>query len=119
MGKNLTIYFNDECLELIEAIEGKGTLINQLILDHFANDEENLRLKIDKAEMEFNQLRARLNVKIKHREMLAAKKLEVHKLSQEEQERQNRLAKHQMAWENSEITDEEYWAKFENGKFKD
>jgi hypothetical protein len=42
MGKNLTIYFDEESIDYIEKVEGKGTLINQLIKDHFSNDLENL-----------------------------------------------------------------------------
>lgn len=52
MGRNLTIYFDDESLEYIEHLEGRGTLINDLIHENFRNDEENLKKRLDKADKE-------------------------------------------------------------------
>lgn len=80
MGKNITIYFDDECIEYIANLEGKGTLINNLLKDHFRNDEDNLmrRLQLvdnEKKEIlrkldEFQTIRARKEIhNAKEREM--------------------------------------------------
>lgn len=56
MGKNLTIYFDDEALSYIEAIDGKGTLLNQLVKEHFGNDIENLKRKASSLNLEIEQI---------------------------------------------------------------
>jgi len=52
MGKNIMIYFDDEAIDLVEKIEGRGTLINQLVKDHFSNDIEFLERKLKTLDLE-------------------------------------------------------------------
>jgi flagellar biosynthesis GTPase FlhF len=117
MGENITIYFREEVVQLIKDREGRGALINDLIIDHFANDEDIIRIKLDKAEMEFNQLKARLNKKIEEKEMIRQKAMEVKKDSQEEINRKKQIESLKEKWQNNEIDDDEYFSHFDKGVF--
>ncbi len=119
MGKNQTIYFNDNSIELLGDIEGKGTLINKLIEEHFSSDEDILQRRVELAEQSLNALKAKLSIKVEHRLKLKTDREEKDKLSEEEQERKNRLESHKSQYKNKKITDKAYFAKFnkKTGKF--
>ena len=75
----MTTYFADDVLELIEKIDGKGTLINELIREHFSKDEETIRRRVTMAEQELNALKARLSLKVEQRHAREAQKEEAKK----------------------------------------
>jgi len=113
MGKNHTIYFNDEVEELIGSLTGKGTLINGLVLEHFNNDEETLRRKIDTLEQEFNAMNAKLKLKVTQRQERENKVLIEKKQSVEQLKRKKDVADHQERFRKGEITEKEYWEFFD------
>lgn len=62
MGKNYTIYLHDDVEVLINDVENRGSLINNLIRDHFAsNDEEYIRRQIENKRQEEDFLQKRLD----------------------------------------------------------
>ena len=119
MGKNHMIYFDEETEELAGGIEGRGTLVCELIKQHFSNDEETLRRKVEASEQEFNALTAKLNLKVKQRQDKEAKNREVKKQSKEEIERRIQLNEWKKKLEKHEITAEEYFKAFDKeGKYE-
>lgn len=113
MGKNITIYFNDEVLELIEKIDGKGTLINQIIIDHFSNDEDVLRRNMERLDRELNIVRAKLEAKLeaKANERLKreANLTKTTQASKKKREKYDKIRKGlELMVKNKEITFEEY-----------
>ena len=68
MGKNYTIYFHDETDELLGSVDGKGKLINQLIIDYFNEDLEYLIRKLSKLQSEIKFVEDKINKKRKERE---------------------------------------------------
>jgi len=118
MGKNSTIYLKDEVIELLGEMEGKGTLINSLILDHFSNDEDILVRKLKALERESNFIRKKLEAKQNQRlklETLRQRKAEV---SRGEIIRRKKLENWKQKHESEEITEEQYMKAFnKKGKF--
>lgn len=115
MGKNVTIYLDDEALQLYEQSE-KGILINRLLKDYFSNSEEVLNERFLIADRERNVAKARLDEKINQRlrkEQEASKKK---MLTKEQEERRLEVEEMKRKWQNDEITDEEYWDFFDNRK---
>tara|TARA_Y100000310_G_C20272405_1_gene618636 strand:- start:50 stop:418 length:369 start_codon:yes stop_codon:yes gene_type:complete len=108
MGKNMTIYFSDDVLELIGEVDGKGTLINELIREHFSHDEETLRRKVDMAEQEFNALNARLKLKVQQREDLLQQQKKIKKQTQAQIDRANVVAGIKAQYDAGEMTTDEY-----------
>lgn len=118
MGKNYTIYFHDDVAELIGTVEGKGTLINELIREHYSNDEETLRRKVSMAEQEFNALNARLKLKVEQRHEAQEKINVVKKLSAEEDHRKKALEKWKKLMDTDKIDVDKYMSAFDKkGKF--
>ena len=113
MGKNLTIYFSDEALELIEHLEGKGSLINKLVIEHFSNDEETLRRKVELAEQEFNALNAKLKMKVSQRLDMEAKRTIERKKSESEIKRKEEVEEMKRKLAAGEITEDEYFEFFD------
>ena len=113
------IYFNEQSEELLGEVEGKGTLINSLILEHFSNDEEHIRRKIEHLEQQFNAETAKLNLKVEQRQRKAAEAMEVKKESIDEIEHKAAVTAWKFKLENGEITMEEYMKGFDKktGKF--
>jgi len=113
MGKNMSLYLSDDVLELIGAIEGKGTLINELIREHFSNDEETLRMRVQESSRELDILKLRLTKAMEkrlHRETQANLTTAQHKKAEK---RALAVAEHQRKWKAGEISDAEYWAFFD------
>lgn len=109
MGKNITIYFNDEVLELIEKIDGKGTLINQIIIDHFSNDEDVLRRNMERLDRELNIVRAKLEAKANERLKREANLTKTTQASKKKREKYDKTRKGlALMVKNKEITFEEY-----------
>lgn len=109
MGKNITIYFNDEVLELIEKIDGKGTLINQIIIDHFSNDEDVLRRNMERLDRELNIVRAKLEAKANERLKREANLTKTTQASKKKREKYDKIRKGlELMVKNKEITFEEY-----------
>lgn len=109
MGKNYTIYFHDDVDELIGQVDGKGTLINNLIRQHFSHDEETLRRKITIMNRELDILKVKLESKREERLQKEGATAEI------KEERMNRKKKHDIAKkkiiqqaENKEITFDEF-----------
>ena len=117
MGKVFSLYLDDEATELVGSIEGRGTLINNLIKEHFSDDEDFLNRKKKQLENGLNSINARLqekiNKKLEHLKEIEAKE----KVSDEELERKAALAAWERKWSNEEITDDEYFEKFKDGRF--
>jgi len=109
----MTIYFSDDVLELIEGIEGKGTLINELIREHFSHDEETLRRKVDMAEQEFNALNARLKLKIQQREAILQQQKKIKKQDKASLDRKAEVDKIKKDLASGKITQKEYFAFFD------
>ncbi len=117
MGKNYTIYFKDECVELIDMLPGKGPLINKLVVDYFNNDIEHLQHKIAQQETKLNSLRAMLKNQLdevnarKEQEELdgaeAKSKQEQHKKA--EYERLAPLRELMKLYKAKKLTYKEYW----------
>lgn len=108
MGKNITIYFDDECCELIEKIEGKGTLINQLVKEHFSNDEEVLQRKLKAVDIERTLILKKLDEKqnIKARlNALKTKESDLTKAQRTKQQVKDFLLK---IYQEDKITDDQY-----------
>jgi len=116
MGKNLTIYFNDRAIELIEGVEGKGTLLNELVINHFDNDEEILKVQIESLEKDLARLRAKLQDKIEERVKISKLKTENSKERMAREERKNISEKLAQIWKEEKITDEQYWACFDGNE---
>lgn len=94
MGRNLTIYFDDECLSYIEGVEGRNGLINNLIKQHFRNDEENLRRRLQEVDFQRKEIIRKLDhfESEKVRKMLAEqKKIELTEQQIEEKEIREKL----------------------------
>ena len=104
----MTIYFSDDVLELIGEVDGKGTLINELIREHFSHDEETLRRKVDMAEQEFNALNARLKLKVQQREDLLQQQKKIKKQTQAQIDRANVVAGIKAQYDAGEMTTDEY-----------
>lgn len=113
------IYLDNEADELIGSLEGKGTIINNLIKDHFANDEETLRRKLMTAETEVATLKAKINVKIQARMAVKKAEEEQAKVTEEEEERQKKADEWKRKWIDEEINDNTYYDGFVNGKFEE
>lgn len=68
MGKNHSIYLDDESDELIGNVEGKGTIINKLIKEYFLNtDEDYLRRLIENKQQELEFYKKKLDKLITRR----------------------------------------------------
>ena len=108
----MTIYFSDEVLELIEMLPGKGTLINSLVKEHFANDEETLRRKVEYMDRQLENLKAKLNGLVEGRLQEQEKRLEVKQESNEKAEKVRVNNKIQDLWSSGKMEDDEYWSCF-------
>ena len=79
------VYFDNEAEELLGSIEGKGTLINQLIKDHFSStDEDYIRRKIEEKNHELEFLQKKLDKLIEIR--LASQNRDIPKFPQRSKE---------------------------------
>ena len=113
MGKNHMIYFNENSEELLGEVAGRGTLINELIAEHFSRDEDTLRRKVDMAEQEFNALNARLKLKVEQREELLHQQKKIKKQTEWQIQRTKDIDKMKKKLENKEITEDEYFEFFD------
>ncbi len=110
---NHTIYFDKDSEELFGSVEGKGTLINELIKEYFSNDEDTLRRKVERLEQEFNALTAKLKLKVEQRLEAQEKVKVVEKQSKAQIERKKTVDKHKEKFANGKITEDEYWEFFD------
>ena len=118
MGKNITIYIKDDVLELIEGIEGKGTLINSLILEHFSNDEEILLRRLNILERESNFARKKLEDKKNTRLQAEESRKKKDEVSRGEVIRRESLNEWKRKYKDDEITEDQYLKAFnKKGKF--
>lgn len=116
MGKTITIYFSDEALTFIEHLEGKGTLINELVINHFSNDEENIRRRITHFEGELAFQKKKLNDRLNEKEAERAKLRARQEVSAEQKIKNEVNELLTRAWQREKITDEEYYSCFIDGK---
>lgn len=113
------IYFQDDVDELAGSVAGKGTLINELIRDHFANDEETLRRELDKADLKLNQIKAKLQRKLEERKAKEAQTSEQKEAfnestrlaKQAQYEREAPLREWKQLFKDKAITYNEYYSK--------
>lgn len=70
------IYFDDECLQYVEMLENRGTLINHLVKEHFSNSEDVIKTRIEALRLEQAQLETKLIKSKEKRDREAAKKVE-------------------------------------------
>ena len=116
MGKNKTVYLQDDVLELIDELEGWGTIINNAIREYFANDEAHLERKMSNLTRDRDMIKAKLT-ELRERRMkektLSQRKQE---LNREERERKAKIDKLKQDWQEDKISDDEYWEAMD--KFK-
>ena len=112
MGKKITIWLNEEAYSFVGEVDGKGTIINQLIIDHFSNDEAVLEEKMNGLTRQRDMIKAQL-VDLREarlREQNLRKRKE--ELTKEEKEHRFFIEDLKGKWQRGEITDDEYWANF-------
>lgn len=117
MGKNVSLYLDDEADELVGSITGRGTLINNLIKEHFSNDEDYLNRKKKALELELSAINAKLQAKAEEKFKLLEDLKKEKEVSKEETERKIALTEWERKWADEEISDDEYFSKFKDGKF--
>jgi protein-disulfide isomerase-like protein with CxxC motif len=118
MGRNLTIYFDDECLGYIEKIEGKGTLINNLVKEHFSNDIENLIIRSKNLNMQIEDVNNKIE---KIRKLKTENELSSRKRMQQTEFSKQKDNCAQMVRElliDEKITQEEWEALFDSNGIK-
>ena len=107
-------YLNDEALELTQGLQGKNTLVNQLIIDHFSNDEEILESKMDSLTRERDMIKSKLTG-IRETKMKAKTLKERQEaLTKESREYKAKIDKLKKDWQDGKISDKEYWKNFKN-----
>ena len=115
MGKNYTIYFHDDVVVNIEGLEGKGTLINQLVKDHFSNDEEILYRKIEETERTLSHLRTKYEGVREGKRQVREKEMQFKEVTIQMKEVGYLKTQLQRMWKDDEITDDDYWSCFDSG----
>lgn len=108
MGENRTIYLDDESLNYIDKLEGKGTLINQLIKDYFSQDEEILKLKLEKLDNDRKIIIQQLDNKQTEKARRLIAEQQMNRLSSESSEKRQLKEKLLEIYKEEKITDEEY-----------
>ena len=118
MGKNVSLYLDDDSEELVGSIDGRGTLINNLIKEHFSNDEDFLQRKLRALEIEINSVRAKLKSKWEEKAKIAKEREEeLSKPKPISNEQQRQIDMWAEALKEGKISQEEHDKAFYNGKF--
>lgn len=112
MGENLTIYFDDEALSFIKGIEGRGTLINQLIKEHFSSDIDILMRKEAAIESELKAVRDKLAFRRKELKEKRESSEEEKEAKRAKSRRKAFLEAFTEAWRQEKLSDEEYYSCF-------
>jgi hypothetical protein len=108
MGKNHSIYFDDETDSLVGSVEGKGTLINQLIKDYFSNDEEVLRRKLEKIDIERTAILKKLEAKQNERARKLLEGQKKQQLTKEQQYKEDIKSELLEIYKQDKLTDDQY-----------
>lgn len=117
MGKNHNVYFDDESCRYIDGLEGKGTLLNQLVKEHFSNTEETLISKLTQIDIERKSIMQKLSViqNEKARKVIEANKKR--QLTAAEQYKVDCLNHIQRLWKEDKISEEDYHKCFGDNGF--
>lgn len=108
MGKNIMIYFDDECIELIGNIEGRGTLVNQLVKDHFSNEIESLIRKSQMINLQLEEVNNKIQKirEMKNQSEITSRKKQ--QLTNEELRKKEFAAKFNQLKDDGKITIDEW-----------
>lgn len=116
MGKNIMVYFNDEALAFIEHYANRGTLLNELVVAHFSNDEEVLREKVIARERELSRMKAALQDKVEERLQRQRRENERKELTSDQKATKDLVERFFSFWQDNKIDDDTYWSCFPTGK---